>query len=153
MESRPEDMGAMKIVDQTIRKPHQGNFDTRVNLWKFIQSYIKHYDITPKSKFMQNLLTDPESDQSFHSYPVADSYVIKLKMFQSEEWKQWITAVNRYGGIYKYRWGDNDINSLFYLIHRGDHIYDLKTVDEGYHEQGALRHLQDYAPGVKDNSR
>ena len=153
MENRPEDMGAMKIVDQRVKKPHQGNFDTRVNLWKFIQSYIKHYNITPKSRFMQDLLTDPHSDVNFHAYPVADSYVIKLKMFESQEWKQWITAVNKYGGIYKYRWGDNDINSLFYLIHRGDHIYDLKTVDEGYHEQGALRHLQDYAPGVKDNSR
>ena len=153
MENRPEDMGALKVVDQRVKKPHQGNFDTRVNLWKFIQSYIKHYNITPKSRFMQDLLTDPHSDVNFHAYPVADSYVIKLKMFESQEWKQWITAVNKYGGIYKYRWGDNDINSLFYLIHRGDHIYDLKTVDEGYHEQGALRHLQDYAPGVKDNSR
>ena len=74
-------------------------------------------------------------------------------MFLTEEWKQWIAAVNKYGGIYKYRWGDNDINSLFYLIHVGDFIYDLKTVDDGYHDQGALRHLQDYAPGVKDLER
>ena len=153
MANRPEDMAAMKVYDQTIKKPHQGNFDTRVNLWKLIQGYIKHYNITPKSKFMQDLLKDPNSDENFHFYPCADSYVMKLKMFESKEWKQWIGAVNRYGGIYKYRWGDNDINSLFYLIHYDHPIYDLKTVDEGYHVQGANRHLQDYAPGVKDNSR
>lgn len=153
MSQQKEPMGALKVYDQTVKVPHQGNFDTRINLWKFIQGYLKHYKVTPKSKFMQDLLVDPESDKNFHFYPCADSYVVRLSIFETKEWKQWINAVNKYGGIYKYRWGDNDINSLFYLIHHGDNIYDLKTVDDGYHEQGALRHLQDYAPGVKDNSR
>jgi len=147
------DMAAMKVYDQNIKKPHQGNFDTRINLWSFIKVYLKHYNITPKSKFMQDLMNDPNADENFHFYPCADSYIIRLSMFESPEWKQWINAVNKYGGIYKYRWGDNDVNSLFYLIHYADDIYDFKTVDEGYHAQGALRHLQDYAPGVKDNSR
>ena len=154
MEQMPEvDMAAMKVYDQNIKKPHQGNFDTRINLWNFIKVYLKHYGITPKSKFMQDLMNDPNADENFHFYPCADSYIIRLSMFESPEWKQWINAVNKYGGIYKYRWGDNDVNSLFYLIHYADDIYDFKTVDEGYHAQGALRHLQDYAPGVKDNSR
>lgn len=150
---RPEDMGALKIVDQTKKRPHQGNFDTRENLWKFIQGYIRHYNITPKSDFIKNLLEDKESDKNFHLYPIADSYVVKLNMFEGEDWKRWINAVNHSGGIYKYRWGDNDINSLFYLIHYDHPIYDFKTVDEGYHKQDALRYLQDYAPGVKDNTK
>ncbi len=153
MKEREELMGAMKIYDQTIKKPHQGNFDTRVNLWKFIQGYIKHYNIEPASKFFRDLMDDSDSDNNFHFYPCADSYVIKTEFFRTKEWKQWINAVNKYGGIYKYRWGDNDIYSLFYLIHMGDSIYDLKTVEDGYHSQGALRHLQDYAPGVKDNTK
>ena len=153
MENRPEDMGALKVLDQRKKPPHQGNFDTRVNLWSFIQDYLKKYNVEPKSEFLKNLLDDPNSEKNFHFYPVCDSYVIKLKMFETPEWKQWIDAVNEYGGIYKYRWGDNDINSLFYLIHYDHPVYDLKTVDEGYHNQGGLRHLQDYAPGVKDYSR
>ena len=153
MSQRPEPMGALKVVDQKLRKPHQGNLDTRINLWNFVQAYMKYYSVTPESDFMKNLLKDPEAEKNFHEYLVADSYVVKSKMFLTEEWKQWIAAVNKYGGIYKYRWGDNDINSLFYLIHVGDFIYDLKTVDDGYHDQGALRHLQDYAPGVKDLER
>jgi len=153
MKERPELMGAMKIYDPKVKEPHQGNFDTRVNLWKFIQGYIKHYEIEPASKFMRDLLKDERSDYNFHFYLCADSYVLKTEFFETKEWKQWINAVNKYGGIYKYRWGDNDIYSLFYLIHMGDFIYDLKTVEDGYHSQGALRHLQDYAPGVKDNSR
>tara|TARA_R100000995_G_scaffold82318_1_gene56075 strand:+ start:637 stop:1545 length:909 start_codon:yes stop_codon:yes gene_type:complete len=153
MKNQSEPMGALKVYDQTKKIPHQGNFDTRINLWKFVKGYLKHYNVEPKSEFMKNLLSDPEADKNFHFYPCADSYVVKISMFETPEWKQWINAVNQYGGIYKYRWGDNDVNSLFYLIHHGDNIHDLKTVDEGYHSQGALRHLCDYAPGVKDNSK
>ena len=153
MSQRPEYMGALKVLDQTKKQPHQGNFDTRVNLWHFIQDYLKQYHVEPQSEFIQNLLDDPNSETNFHFYPVCDSYVTKLAMFKTEEWKQWIGAVNEYGGIYKYRWGDNDVNSLFYLIHYDHPVYDLKTVDDGYHHQGEFRHLQDYAPGVKDLSR
>jgi hypothetical protein len=102
---------------------------------------------------MKDLVNDPNSDKNFHLYPCADSYVVKTEIFKTKEWNQFIEAVNKYGGIYKYRWGDNDINSLFYLIHYQEDIYDLKTVEDGYHSQGALRHLVDYAPGVKDNSK
>lgn len=153
MSNRLEPMGALKVLDQRTKPPHQGNLDTRINFWQFIQGYMKHYNITPKSEFLKSLLGDIEGEKNFHFYPVADSYVVKSEMYRSPEWRQWIEAVNKYAGIYKYRWGDNDINSLFYLIHCGDHVYDLKTVDEGYHHQGALRHLVDYAPGVKDNTK
>lgn len=153
MSNRPEDLGALKITDQTIKKPHRGCLETRINLWDFIQNYIKQHNVIPTSDFIQNLLIDPNSDANFHLFPCADSYVYKLKVFETPEWKQWINAVNEYGGIYKYRWGDNEIHSLFNLIHSKYRIYDLKTVDDGYHSQNALRHIQDYAPGVKDNSR
>ena len=152
MEARNEKVGAIKVVDQHVKIPHQGNFDTRVNLWNFIKVYLKHYDITPKSQWMKDLLQDPNADHNFHFFPSGDSYVFKMELFESVEWKQWMNAINKYGGIYKYRWGDNILNSLFVKIHCDYDIYDFKTVDEGYHDQGGLRHLQDYAPGVRDNS-
>ena len=34
-------------------------------------------------------------------------------MFKTDIWKLWIKEVNESGGIYKYRWGDNEIISLF----------------------------------------
>jgi hypothetical protein len=142
--------GALRVYDQTKRAPHQGNFDTRVNLWNFIKDYLNKNSITPKSNFLVNLLEDPESDVNFHLYPIADSYVLKLNLFNTPEWNHWIKAVNEYGGIYKYRWGDNDIHSLFHHIYFDHDIYDFKTVDEGYHDQGGLRNIQNYAPGVKN---
>jgi hypothetical protein len=151
--NRKEDMGALKIVDQNIKKPHQGNFDTRVGLWKLIRKYLAKNNITPKSKFLQDLLVDPDSEQNFHLYPIADSYVIKLSMCKKPGWVSWLKAVNKNGGIYKYRWGDNDITSLGYLINYDHPIYDFKTVDDGYHDQGGLRKIQNCAPSVKHPNR
>ena len=84
---------------------------------------------------------------------VAASWLFKIKIFKTEEWKHWSTAVNKNGGIYKYRWGDCELIALFFLIHYGELPYDFKTVDDGYHNQGALRYIQDYAPSIKDTNR
>ena len=48
---------------------------------------------------------------------------------------------------------DLNLNSLFFLIHYGYTVHDFKTVDEGYHDQGGLRYIQEYAPSVKDTTR
>jgi len=153
IDNRPEMMGALKVVDQTKKIPHQGNFDTRVDLWDTVKKFIKDNNIIPASKFIKNLLEDSEADKNFHFYPVCDSYVIKLDMFKMKEWKMWIDTINSSGGIYKYRWGDNDIVSLFHLIFFEHDIYDFKTVDEGYHNQGGFRNIQSIAPNIKDFDR
>ena len=31
-----------------------------------------------------------------------------------------------------------------------EEIYDFGLVDDGYHDQGKFRNLQDYAPSIKD---
>ena len=149
--SKKDDMaGAIKVTHSHIKPPRQGNFDCRVNLWNFLKEYMNKYNIEPKSKFIKDLLTDPEADINFHNFTYADSYVFKTALFKTPEWVQWNKEVNDSGGVYKYRWGDHILNNLFFLIHYGKSVYDFKTVDEGYHDQGGLRHLQNYAPGVKD---
>ena len=153
MASREEPMGALKIYDQRIKTPHQGNFDTRVNLWNFVKSYLSENNLEPKSKFLQDLLVDDNADHNFHYYPIADSYVIRLDFLKSPEWKHWLKAVNDYGGIYKYRWGDNDVYSLGHLIYYDFPIVDLKAVDEGYHDQGMFKRRQAIAPSIKDVHR
>jgi len=145
-----DDMGALRVYDQHVKKPHQGNYDTRVDLWDFIKRYMAKEGIEPKSQFIKDLLNDPNEYENFHYYPIADTYVVKLKMFLTPHWQSWMNAVNQHGGIYKYRWGDNDVNSLGYLIHYGSPILDFKTVDEGIHDQGMFKLRQAIAPGIKN---
>tara|TARA_R110002074_G_scaffold110272_1_gene237292 strand:+ start:6915 stop:7817 length:903 start_codon:yes stop_codon:yes gene_type:complete len=144
--------GAIKLTDPSIKPLHQGVFDTRTGILDFVKNYIKKYDVEIKSEFIANLFT--ETEEYFHqNLIVADSWIFKTKMFKTPEWEQWTTEINNSGGVYKGRWGDTEMNVLFMLIHYGYLPYDFKTVDEGYHDQGGLRHIQNYAPSIRDINR
>ena len=153
MQERPESFGAF-FVGQRLKNgaPHQGHLDTRVGLWEFTKKFFINNKILPKSQVLKDLLRDPAAERKFHFLKWCDTYVIKTEAFKSDLWKKWIAAVNQEGGIYKYRWGDNEIISLFAHIY-DDQIYNLKMVESGVHNQGMFRHMQDYAPSVKDLQR
>ena len=150
MEERPEPCGAIKIVFPHIKPPHQGNFDCRVGMKDFVIDYVNKHNIKTESEFINNLLQNPTEEYFHNNLIVADSWVFKTEVFKSDAWKQWSDAVRESHGIFKYRWGDCELNVLFFLIHYGCLPYDFKTVDEGYHDQGGLRHVQGYAPSIKD---
>jgi len=142
------------FVGQRLKngQPHQGHLDTRVGLWDFTKRFLIDNDIDPKSKSLADLLVDSQAHNNFHFLEWCDTYVIKNTAFQTDLWKKWISAVNKSGGIYKYRWGDNEIISLFAHMLQ-DKIYNFGAVRDGIHNQGKFRYLQDYAPGVRDLSR
>lgn len=146
-------MGAF-FVGQRLKNgaPHQGHLDTRVGLWDFTKKFIIENHVTPKSSKLASLLTDQKSDYNFHMLDWCDTYVIKTEMFKLDLWKKWISAVNHSGGIYKYRWGDNEIISLFCHMVQ-EEIYNFDLVNTGIHNQGKFRSLQDIAPSVKDLDR
>jgi len=153
IEDKDEAMGAY-IAGKRLKNgmPHQGHLDTRIGLWDFTKSFLIDNNIEPKSDKLRELLDDDQSHLNFHFLDWCDTYVIKTEMFKSDLWKKWIKAVNDSGGVYKYRWGDNEVISLFAHIYSGG-IHNLKTVEEGIHDQGMFRRLQDIAPGVKDLRR
>ena len=152
--SRPELAGAIKLTYPSLKPPHQGVYDCRSGMVDFVKEYVQKYAIDIKSEFIKNLFTEADPETYFHkNLIVADSWIFRTETFRTPEWKQWTEALNQNGGIYKYRWGDTEMNVLFFLIHHGSLPYDFKTVDDGYHNQGGLRYIQDYAPSVKNNTQ
>lgn len=152
MSKKNEYIGAF-YVKQRLKNghPHQGHKDTRIGLWQFTKKFLQENNITPVSKVLKELLNDPYAESNFHYIKWCDTYVIKNEVFETEMWKKWIKAVNDSGGIYKYRWGDNEIITLFaYIIQ--EQIYDLDLCS-GIHNQGMFRHIQSFAPSVKDVRR
>jgi hypothetical protein len=142
------------FVGQRLKngRPHQGHLDTRVGLWNFTRDFLISNKIVPKSQSLKKLLLDSNSEYNFHFLEWCDTYVIDTKIFKTELWNKWITAVNESGGIYKHRWGDNNIISIFAHIYQ-EQIYNFDLVHNGPHNQGKFRALQDYAPSVKDVER
>ena len=131
-------------------KPHQGHFDTRIGLYEFCKYFISKYNISPKSQAIRDVLNSSNPNYYFHFLEWADTYVIDTTLYRNENWKTWISEINDSGGIYKYRWGDNEVYSLFGHIFL-DNIVNLNIVNDGYHDQGLYRNLCDVAPGVKNN--
>ena len=139
------------MVSQRLKNghPHQGHFDTRVGLWEFTKNFLLENNITPKSQILQELLKNKRAGELYHYLKWCDTYVVKTKTFKTEIWKKWIQAINDSGNIYKYRWGDNEIITLYcYMIQ--DSIHDFNLVKDGTHIQNMFRNIQDYAPSVKD---
>lgn len=154
MASREDDMGAM-ITGQRLNNnlPPRNHIETREGLWDFTRDFLHRYHKTPRCVLLKELLVDKNAEQNYHYLPWSDGYVIKTKMYESGLWKRWIHAVNCNGGIYKHRWGDNELMSLFYMIYNPTPIYNLGIVEKGYINQGLFRRIQDMAPGVKDNEK
>jgi hypothetical protein len=146
------DMGAM-ITGFRLKdgKPPPNHIDTREGLWGFVKDYIYKNEKYPECDLLRDVLKGPNAEYIFHYLPWSDGYVIKTVMYETVAWKKWIHAVNRNGGIYKHRWGDNELMSLFYMIYYPEPIQNLGIVERGYLDQGLFR--RGVAPGVKNNDR
>lgn len=144
------DIGAL-IFRRRLKngRPHQGHLDTRIKLWEFTKNFVEYNNVEVASPALRTALKH-DSEKLLHYLPWADSYVVNLKVFKTDLWKKWARAFNDYGGIYKYRWGDNELNTLFALMIQEDGVLDTDTVRKGFHNQGGSRHLQDLAPNIKN---
>ena len=146
------EMAAM-ITGQRLKdgRPPPNHIMTREGLWDFTKKFIHKYRKYPKCQLLRDLLRDPNAEENYHYLPWSDGYVIKTSIFKTALWKRWIHAVNCNGGIYKHRWGDNEIMSLFYMIYSPTPIHNLGLVENGCLDQSLFRYGM--APGVKDNER
>ena len=146
---------AAHFFEQRLKngKPHAGHYATRTKLYEFLVSYLESNNITPKSKDLYDCLKHPNAEEQFHYLKWADTYVIKTSVFETTAWKKWIAAVNQSGGVYKYRWGDNEIYTLFGMMQFEYGVYDLGFVKDGIHHQSKFRGLQDVAPNIKHLDR
>ena len=97
-------------------------------MWKFLKNYIEINKINPKSEFLKKLMLDENyenSEKKFHKIPVPmDLQIFKTSILKSSEWKNFIGEIHKKGYIYKYRWGDAEIYSMFIHLFYGD-IYNL----------------------------
>jgi hypothetical protein len=129
-------------------KPHQGNLDTRTNLFELTKNYVRRQRLTCQPELQ--LAIDENSEEKFHDIPWIDTYVINTDMYWYSSWKDWVDCVNQYGGIYKYRWGDNDIYSIFAQMYQNGGAVDYPYLANGLYDQGMFKLRQETAPGVQD---
>lgn len=134
----------------------------RTGLAKLVKQYCKEYNIVPKSQWIKELLTKEGNDlEDFFQVNLVcyDTNITKLEIFNNPNHKNWMNIVNKSNGIYKYRWGDNEILSLYHDIHYSTPVLQVNYIKMGagtvvdYIDPGGLRNITGFAPGVKNNRK
>lgn len=131
----------------------------RTGLCSLVYNYCHKYKIIPKKKWLQKLLTinnERLREDFFQTNLVCyDTNITKLSIFQISEHKDWIYEINKSNGIYKYRWGDNEVLSLYHDIHFDTEVILIGNIKIGaglttdYIDPGGLRYITNYAPSIK----
>ena len=114
--------------------------ETRQHLYTFIQNYVKKYNVDIKNKLLKKYLEEGELDildnikynKNFHSMNIlsGNCNIYNIKMFESEEWKNYLKEFNDLSGGYRYRWTDCEIITLFYYLHVGQEFLNFGLVDK-----------------------
>ena len=138
-------MGSLNVSNRDL-PASQRTLDTREQQFEFVKYYINKYKIYQDTPDFDSLL----NADTFHSYTVTDTNVFDLNIFMTKELIQWNNEVNKFGGVYKHRWGDHELNGLFWAIHFDKPFFNYDLVNQGYLDPGGLRHIQNYTPGVKN---
>ena len=122
--------------------------DTRVNFYKWIQEYCIKYKIRIKNENLEKYLKEGENDivnkrkcnKNFHTmnYLSGNFNIYNRKMFEGNDWKNFLDEFNKIAGGYRYRWGDCEIISMFYYIYIDSEFLDLKLKEKGLYDNQLL---------------
>ena len=105
--------------------------NTRENLFKFFVSYTNENEVLIKNEKARQVINNLD-ELAFHSLGWKSDLNVWRNGFNKEKkWKSWIKAVTDYGGSFKYRWGDIEIQQLYSHMYFKDGIVDLDLKEKG----------------------
>ena len=123
--------------------------DTRIGLWEFYKNYLKKYNYSPKNKLLKKAVEE-NNEQIMHSlyWTSGNCNLYNIQQFRKKPWDEYQEELNKFGGHYKYRWGDLETIGLFCYTHfeMSPHNFDLKK--KGLYDDKFPTILSSYAPGV-----
>lgn len=119
------------------------NRDTRYYLFDLYKKYIFSKNINPANLQLQEAIK-LNNELLFHKlyWSTGHFNLYDQKYLRDDKrWHNWIEEVNKFGGIFKYRWGDLEIIGLYYYTYFEDPKLNLNFANSG--------HITDYSKGAK----
>lgn len=109
--------------------------NTRYKFYDFIKNYVNKYNVNIKHSKLKHFLEEGENDtfneinynKNFHTinHLSGNCNIYNRKMFDTDEWKNYLNEFNKLAGGYRYRWGDCELISMYYYLHIGEEFLDL----------------------------
>ena len=122
---------------------HPNHLDTRANLFDWIKYYVDKYNVDVKNEQLRQSLDGKVDNEMFHTlrWNCGNCNIYNRKMFETQEWRQYLQEFNDLAGGYRYRWGDIEVIGLFAYIHLDNPILDFELKEKGIY-QGKIPHAQ-----------
>lgn len=119
-----------KFIPFAVKKyDYESIRQCEIGLRELVKKYIKENKIKPKSSSL-------DEDGNWDSLGPYDPTIWDLSIFRNQNWKKWWNCVNESGGIYKYRWGDLEIHSLYMRMHYPDSAW----YNFDFYKKGKCKH-------------
>ena len=111
---------------EELRSNNQ-QIEVRENLFSFIKKYIKEYDIQILNQDLLKAINEnKETLMHTLTWSAGNLNIYDMSYFNNDIFKNYISQVNKFGGAYKHRWGDQEVLGLYNYIH-----YDIPLNDLG----------------------
>lgn len=138
-------------------KDHRSR-EVRTGLCELVKRYCSQHQLVPAKPWLRDVVAEQDLSKARDLFQVGlvcyDTNITKLRIFRTEEHRRWTRMVNEALGIWEWRWGDNEILSLFHDLHFETEVMMVGAVKgyagapETYMDPGGLRHTTGFAPGV-----
>jgi len=103
-----------KFAPFAIKKyDYERIWQCQTGLRELVKEYIKENNIKVQSSSL-------DREWNWDNVCAFDPTIWDLSIFKNPNWKKWWNCVNESGGIYKYRWGDLEIHTLYMRMYYSD---------------------------------
>lgn len=115
---------------------NENHLNTRVNLFKWIKYYVSKYEVIIKDEQLKKSLDLEENNELFHTlkWSCGNLNVYNRKMFDCNEWKDYLNEFNKVGGGYRYRWGDIEVIGLYAYMYLDNPLIDFDLIQKGLYK-------------------
>ena len=105
---------------------------TRYKFFSVVKQFLKLYNIEPVNKLLKKAV-DECSEDLYHSlrWSSCNFNLYRMQDFLTSQWREWITFVKESDGIFKYRWGDQEIIGTYFYIYNQDPFLDWNIYSRG----------------------
>ena len=127
--------------------PMHGNIETRENLFKFIKNYVNDNEFAVKNKQLAKSLVK-NNEFLMHTLPWSRGlFIYNMQYFNTPQYRNYFNLIEEFGGIYKHRWGDIEITSLYTYIHLSKKVKFLNLEKKNIYDP---KFITSFAPSTKN---
>lgn len=112
------------------RYDYKHSLDCEIGFRDLVKKYIEDNKIKPAAE------SALDGQGNWDNMGISDPTIWDLSIFRNENWERWWDYVNKSGGIYKYRWGDQEIHIIYTRMFYPEHAWH----NFDFYSQGKCKH-------------